>query len=125
MRPVPAPVAVGEATRRAGASRCRPGITFLDDDAIAGVAPRSEWHHVTGTAGTTVYADTGRLVHRLMRPTDRDRYSVTFVYTSDQPYVVYSRVHAATVLRGCRRSRFDTRGSAGHCPSRPGSATSR
>ncbi|KRD20698.1 hypothetical protein ASE48_02630 [Mycobacterium sp. Root265] len=71
--------------------RCRPGITFLDDEAIAGVAPRSDWHHVTGTAGTAVYADTGRLVHRLMRPTDRDRYSVTFVYTSDRPYVLYSR----------------------------------
>jgi hypothetical protein len=82
-------LSASDATRRR--LRCRPGITFLDDDAIVDVAPRSEWHHVTGTAGTAVYADTGRLVHRLMRPTDRDRYSVTFVYTSDQPYVVYSR----------------------------------
>lgn len=78
-----------EAARRR--LRCRPGITFLDDETIAGVAPRSDWHHVTGRAGTAVYADTGRLVHRLMRPTDGDRYSVTFVYTSDRPYVVYSR----------------------------------
>lgn len=77
------------ATRRR--LRCRPGITFLDDEAIASVAPLSDWHHVTGAAGTAVYADTGRLVHRLMRPTAGDRYSVTFVYTSDEPYVVYSR----------------------------------
>lgn len=82
-------LAASEATRRR--LRCRPGITFLDDDAIAGIAPRSDWQHVTGAAGTAVYADTGRLVHRLMRPTGGDRYSVTFVYTSDRPYVVYSR----------------------------------
>jgi hypothetical protein len=78
-----------EAARRR--LRFRPGITFLDDEAIADFAPRTDWQHVTGTAGTAVYADTGRLVHRVMRPTDRDRYSVTFVYTSDRPYVVYSR----------------------------------
>lgn len=78
-----------EVTRRR--LRCRPGISFLDDEAIAGVAPRTDWHHVTGAAGTAVYADTGRLVHRLMSPTDRERYSVTFLYTSDRPYVVYSR----------------------------------
>jgi hypothetical protein len=71
--------------------RCRPGVTFLADEAIAAVAPAPCWHQVTGPARTAVYADTGRLIHRLKAPTDRDRYSATFVYTSDKPYSVFSR----------------------------------
>lgn len=71
--------------------RCRPGITFLTDEGIAAVAPPPGWRQVTGPARTAVYADTGRLIHRLKAPTDRDRYSATFVYTSDKPYSVFSR----------------------------------
>lgn len=71
--------------------RCRPGITFLPDSAIANVVPASDWLQVTGAAGTAVYADTGRLLHRLKGPTAGDRYSATFVYTSDRPYTLFSR----------------------------------
>lgn len=83
------PPSSSELTRRR--RRCRPGITFLTDEAIAASVPRPEWCQMTGPARTAVYADTGRLLHRLKGPTDRDRYSVTFVYTSDQPYSVFSR----------------------------------
>lgn len=83
------PPSLSELVRRR--LRCRPGITFLADDAIAAVVAPPDWHQVTGPARTAVYADTGRLIHRLKGPTDRDRYSATFVYTSDQPYSVFSR----------------------------------
>ncbi|MGW0163352.1 hypothetical protein ACWDUN_28925 [Mycobacterium sp. NPDC003323] len=83
------PVAASATARRA--LRCRPGITFLTDDAVAAVSPRMGWRQATGTAGTAVYADTGRVIHRLKAPTRQDRYSVTFVYTSDRPYAVFTR----------------------------------
>jgi hypothetical protein len=83
------PLALSELGRRR--LRCRPGITFLTDEAIAAVVPPRGWHQVMGPARTAVYADTGRLIHRLKGPTDRDRYSATFVYTSDRPYSVFSR----------------------------------
>lgn len=71
--------------------RCRPGISFLPDSAIADVVPPSDWLQVTGPTGTAVYADTGRLLHRLKGPTEGNRYSATFVYTSDRPYTLFSR----------------------------------
>lgn len=83
------PLSLSESARRR--LRCRPGITFLADEDISAVAPPPSWHQVTGPARTAVYADTGRLIHRLKGPTDRDRYSATFVYTSDRPYSVFSR----------------------------------
>lgn len=71
--------------------RCRPGITFLADESISAVVAQTDWRQVTGPARTAVYADTGCLIHRMKSPTDRDRYSATFVYTSDRPFSVFSR----------------------------------
>lgn len=84
---LPAPVSA--AARRT--LRCRPGITFLPDDTVVRVAPADAWTQLAGPAGTAVYADTGRVLHRLKAPTDRDRHSVTFVYTSDRPFAVFAR----------------------------------
>lgn len=71
--------------------RVRPGLTFLPDAAVSATVPASDWHSVTGPAGTAVYADTARLLHRIKAPTGGDRYSATFVYTSDRPRHTLSR----------------------------------
>jgi hypothetical protein len=71
--------------------RVRPGLTFLPDAAVSATVPASQWHRVTGPAGTAVYADTARLLHRIKAPTGGDRYSATFVYTSDRPRHTLSR----------------------------------
>ncbi|MHA3021527.1 hypothetical protein ACXPWS_14855 [Mycobacterium sp. BMJ-28] len=71
--------------------RVRPGITFLPDADVTRAVPASDWHQVTGPAGTAVYVDTARLLHRIKAPTTGDRYSATFVYTSDRPRHALSR----------------------------------
>ncbi|WP_349319131.1 hypothetical protein [Mycolicibacterium canariasense] len=71
--------------------RVRPGLTFLPDTAVSSMVPASDWSSVTGPAGTAVYADTARLLHRIKAPTGGDRYSATFVYTSDRPRHTLSR----------------------------------
>ncbi|MCP9275845.1 hypothetical protein [Mycolicibacterium arenosum] len=64
----------------------------VSDERMADVVPRSEWHRVTGPRFTTVYADTGQVFHRVFAPTCTERYSVTFAYSSHQPYYTYERL---------------------------------
>ncbi len=71
--------------------RVRPGLTFLPDADVSAAVPSSAWEPITGPAGTAVYADTARLLHRVKAPTGGDRYSATFVYTSDRPRHTLSR----------------------------------
>ena len=71
--------------------RWRPGFTFLRDLELADVVADSDWTRVTGPARTAVYADTSRLIHRIKEPQATDRYSVTYVYTSQQPYHTLTR----------------------------------
>ena len=73
------------------ALRVRPGLTFLPDAAVAAAVPSSAWQPITGPTGTAVYVDTARLLHRVKAPTGGDRYSATFVYTSDRPRHTLSR----------------------------------
>ncbi|MGY1727473.1 hypothetical protein ACI79J_10930 [Geodermatophilus sp. SYSU D01062] len=58
---------------------------FVDDDAMRGQVPESEWRQATGPTWTAVVADTRAVFHRAMPPRQRDRYSVTFSYTSRTP----------------------------------------
>jgi hypothetical protein len=81
-----------EASDQARAAlRVRPGLTFLPDAEVAAAVPFSAREPITGPAGTAVYADTARLLHRVKAPTGGDRYSATFVYTSDRPRHALSR----------------------------------
>ncbi len=77
------PLAASDQTRQT--LRVRPGLTFLPDADVTATVPSSLWQRVTGPAGTAVYADTARLLHRVKAPTGGDRYSATFVYSSDRP----------------------------------------
>lgn len=83
------PSAASESARRT--LGVRPGLTFLPDAEVTSAVPSSAWRRITGPAGTAVYADTAHLMHRIKAPTGGDRYSATFVYTSDRPRHALSR----------------------------------
>ena len=50
--------------------------------------PKDEWHSCIGPAETVVICDTANVFHRAKPPTARDRYSITFNYTSVQPTTI-------------------------------------
>ena len=58
---------------------------FVDDDRLAALVPRDEWRSAIGPTWTAVVADTRSVFHRATPPVARDRYSVTFSYTSRAP----------------------------------------
>jgi hypothetical protein len=58
---------------------------FVDDARFAAGMPRDEWRSATGPTWTAVVADTRSVFHRATPPVARDRYSVTFSYTSRVP----------------------------------------
>jgi hypothetical protein len=75
----------------------------VSDERMETVVPRDEWHHVTGPRMTAAYVDTGQLFHRVFPATTEERLSVTFAYSSRNPYFVYKNLMLPRrVLRGLR-----------------------
>ena len=64
----------------------------VPDDKMDAVVPRHQWTQVTGPRMTSVLVDTGQVFHRVFPPTETERYSVTFAYSSRSPYYAYSRL---------------------------------
>jgi hypothetical protein len=64
----------------------------VPDDKMQTMVPRHEWVRVTGPRMTAIHVDTGQVFHRVFPPTDAERYSVTFAYSSRSPYYAYSRL---------------------------------
>lgn len=70
-----------------------PGLTrslhyvsgFVSDETLRQQVPQSEWRRGTGPTWTCVVADPRNIFHRAMPPVRRDRYSLTFSYTSRTP----------------------------------------
>jgi hypothetical protein len=58
---------------------------FITDEAMTPVVPADQWVKATGPKWTAVMADPVRLLHRASPAEDRDRYSVTFTWTSRRP----------------------------------------
>jgi hypothetical protein len=58
---------------------------FVGDEAIERLVPRDLWQQATGPAWTCVLADPANVFHRAMPPVRRDRYSLTFSYTTRRP----------------------------------------
>lgn len=58
---------------------------FIRDERLHAVVPREAVQTVPGPKWTTLVADNTRLVHRATPPEIRDRYSVTFTYSSRHP----------------------------------------
>ena len=58
---------------------------FVGDAEMAGVVDRDNWRTATGPRWTAVVCDTAAVFHRAQPPVGRDRYSVTFSWTSRSP----------------------------------------
>jgi hypothetical protein len=58
---------------------------FVDEDDMERVMPRGLWRSAPGPRWTAVLGDTSSIFHRAGVPQDRDRYSVTFSWTSRWP----------------------------------------
>lgn len=72
------------AMRAVSFRRGAPAATVIDE-----VVPPSERRQLTGPRLTAVYADTSRVLHRVMAPVTTDRYSMTFVYASTALFYAY------------------------------------
>jgi hypothetical protein len=64
----------------------------VSDEQMAVIVSRDQWHQVTGPRLTAVYVDTGRVFHRVVSPTERERYSMSFAYSSHNPYYTFSNL---------------------------------
>ncbi|MDJ0689851.1 MAG: response regulator [Xenococcaceae cyanobacterium MO_188.B32] len=62
---------------------------FVSDEAIAKIAPPTEWKTCAAKAGTIIITDPHSVFHRA-KPAKRNRYSITFGYTSQFPQVSLS-----------------------------------
>jgi hypothetical protein len=58
--------------------------TKIDDEAMANVVPRDQWRACVGEADTAIWVDPTVVFHHGRLP-DRDRFTLTFSYTSQQP----------------------------------------
>ena len=62
---------------------------FVPDVRMKQGVDESDWLVALGPKLTTVFVDTCRLFHRAKPPTETDRYSMTFSYSSTTPYQVF------------------------------------
>lgn len=62
---------------------------FVPDANMGAAVAESEWLRAVGPRFTSVFVDTCRLFHRAKPPTNKDRYSMTFSYSSTTPYQVF------------------------------------
>jgi len=58
---------------------------LVSDAAMARVVPAADWVQVTGPRLTAMFVDPKRVFHRVQPPTEADRYSLTYTYTSTRP----------------------------------------
>ena len=58
---------------------------FVSDEKVRSIVPQDEWHLAAGPKWTAVLPDTAQVLHRATPPQARDRYSVTFTWTSRRP----------------------------------------
>jgi hypothetical protein len=71
------------------ARRLHYGSGFVTDEAMSAVLPPSEWIECLAKAHSAVMADTCKIFHRAQPPRTRDRYSITFSWTSTSAVKAY------------------------------------
>ncbi|MEL6496424.1 MAG: hypothetical protein AAFQ41_15075 [Cyanobacteria bacterium J06623_7] len=64
-------------------------LGFLSDDEMQKGAPSIDWTACLGKQGSVIITDTSNVFHRAQPPTIRERFSITFCYTSAHPLVVW------------------------------------
>jgi hypothetical protein len=78
---------------------------FVTEDRLGASVPEDSSRAITGPKWTTIVADNCRLLHRATPPIARDRYSVTFTWSSRTPIKTepapdYTPAHLARIRTG-------------------------
>ncbi|MGL5806797.1 MAG: hypothetical protein ACRC2R_02560 [Xenococcaceae cyanobacterium] len=67
---------------------------FVSDRLMAETLPADYWQACLGDFGTAIFTDTCRVFHRAKPPVSKDRYSLSFTYTSRKPLAFrYEKFH--------------------------------
>lgn len=64
-------------------------LGYLSDEEMAVAVPKSNWETCFAPKGTMVISDTSSVFHRAQPPTQQERFSITFCYTSAMPLVIW------------------------------------
>lgn len=64
-------------------------LGYVSDAEMATALPKSEWTSCFAKVGSVVISDTSSVFHRAQPPTDQERFSITFCYTSAMPQVAW------------------------------------
>lgn len=64
-------------------------LGYVSDREMMAVVPKSNWTSCLGKVGSMVISDTSSVFHRAQPPTERERFSITFCYTSAMPQVLW------------------------------------
>ena len=62
-------------------------LGYISDEEMAAAVPKSCWTACLGKKGSVIISDTGSVFHRAQPPTENDRFSITFCYTSTNPQI--------------------------------------
>ncbi len=65
-------------------------LGYVSDAEMAAAVPKSLWKSCLATKGSVIISDTSSVFHRAQPPTQKERFSITFCYTSATPYVVWN-----------------------------------
>jgi hypothetical protein len=74
---------------------------YLKTQNIKAIVPEDQWQSCTGKAGTVIFVDTARLIHRGKVSTSHDRYTLFYDYTSrfpKRPYYCKSSLASDALL---------------------------
>ena len=64
-------------------------LGYVSDEKMAKAIPKSNWNTCLGKKGTVVISDPSAVFHRAQPPTQDERFSITFCYTSATPHVIW------------------------------------
>ena len=64
-------------------------LGYLSDAEMLQAVPQEHWQACLEKKGSVLISDTSSVFHRAQPPTDKERFSITFCYTSDNPQVIW------------------------------------
>lgn len=64
-------------------------LGYLSDAEMATAISESDWQACLAPKGSVVISDTSSVFHRAQPPTEHERFSITFCYTSAMPQVIW------------------------------------
>ena len=64
-------------------------LGYVSDKKMSEAVSKSDWKSCFASRGSVVISDTGSVFHRAQPPTQNERFSITFCYTSRRPQVIW------------------------------------